>query len=324
MAYIKRFYILLFLCALPAIAWAYTSDDYFHGALTYYQQKNYDQAIRYLKIVVQNDPNNWQAYQILGNCYHDMHDDVSALAAYDKSLAANPNNPGLKAYADNLRAASPTPTPPPETKEKAFVREYYEGKDLQEHARTELAEYGKDHPLGREDRDIVSYGIATCARDDHRFQIGLNFLGPTLVGLDAGLSLDPTTNLGLTGIYIPGSLFGESSSSYYALEPRIKFYSSPKDATFFFGFGVVFGAANDGSSDVNSSWIGPNFKFGLSLVDSNGLYFELDWSVGAIIESSTTTTTTFDFNTQNYTNSSSTTGTALPALIPSLRIGLAL
>ncbi len=320
----NRYYLLLLLLILPGMALAYTTDDYFHGALTYYQQRNYEQAIRYLKFVVQNDPNNWQAYQILGNCYHDLHDDVSALAAYDKSLAANPNNPGLKAYADNLRAASPTPTPPPEAKEKAFVREYYEGKDLQEHARTQLADYGKDHPLGREDRNIVNYGMATCARDDRRFQLGFSFLGPTLVGLDAGLSLDPTTNLGFTGIYIPGSLFGESNFSYYAIEPRIKFYSSPKDATFFIGLGLLFGAANDGSTDVSSSWIGPNFKFGLSLVDSNGLYFELDWSVGAIIASSTTTTSTFDFNTETYTNSPSTTSAAVPALIPSIRIGMIL
>ncbi len=309
---------------LPALAQAYTTDDYFKGALSYYQQKNYPQAIKYLKMVVQTDTNNWQAYQILGNCYHQIKDDSDAVAAYDKSLAANPNNPGLKSYTEVLRATSPTPTPAPETKARAIVREYYDGVALQEHARNQLRQYGQDNLLTREDRNIVNYNMSTCARDDRRFQLGLALLGPTLIGLDAGLSLEPTMNLGITGVYIPGSIFGLSGEYYYAVEPRIKFYSSAKDACFFWGFGAVFGAGNDGNYSTGASWIAPNFKFGLSLMDSNGLYFELDWAIGVIIASSSTTTTTFDYNNGTYSNSTTSTSAAAPWLIPGVRIGLGL
>jgi tetratricopeptide (TPR) repeat protein len=310
---------------LPALAQAYTSDDYFKGALSYYQQKNYTQAIKYLKMVVQTDTNNWQAYQILGNCYHQIKDDSDAVAAYDKSLAANPNNPGLKRYTEVLRATSPTPTPAPESKARAMVREYYDGVALQEHARNQLRQYGQENLLTREDRNIVNYNMSTCARDDRRFQLGFAFLGPTIVGLDAGLSLEPTMNLGITGVYIPGSLFGESGEYYYSIEPRIKFYSSPKDASFFWGFGTVFGAGSSNTDGNNgASWIAPNFKFGLSLVDSNGLYFELDWSVGVLLASNTTTVTTFNYSNGTYSNSSSSTSAFGAGLIPGLRIGLSL
>jgi hypothetical protein len=325
MSFKNRFYIfLLLVSSFPLLGWSYTTDDLFKGALTYYQQKNYPEAIKYLKMVVQNDTSNWQAYQILGNCYHQVNDDSDALVSYDKSLQANPNNPGLKKYADTMRATSPTPTPPPESKARAIVREYYDALASQEHARTELSGYGRDNALTREERNIVNYNMSNCARDDRRFQLGFALGGPTVVGLDAGLSLEPTINVGLTGIYIPGSIFGYPNDSYYALEPRVKFYSSPKDACFFWGVGVVFGAGNDGDSSGNTSWIGPNLKFGLSLVDSGGLYFELDWSVGILLINNTTTVTTFNYNNGTYSNSASTTGSFGAGLIPGLRIGMLL
>jgi hypothetical protein len=72
-------------------------------------------AVQYLKAAVLSDPQNWQAFQTLGNCLQKQNKSQEALEAYDQSLALHPNNPALKSFADELRkqpiavAAPPLP-----------------------------------------------------------------------------------------------------------------------------------------------------------------------------------------------------------------------
>jgi hypothetical protein len=68
-----------------------------------YTQRNYDQAIQYYQSAVQQNPNLWQAYQGLGNCYYAKGDKDTALANYQKSLSINPNNPQLSQFVQTIQ-----------------------------------------------------------------------------------------------------------------------------------------------------------------------------------------------------------------------------
>ncbi len=75
-----------------------------------YGAKNYDQAIIDYQAVLQANPNSWQAYQGLGNCYYVKGDSATALMNYQKSLALNPNNPHLASLAQSMQAKAATST----------------------------------------------------------------------------------------------------------------------------------------------------------------------------------------------------------------------
>ncbi|MDT3404490.1 tetratricopeptide repeat protein [Mucilaginibacter terrae] len=79
------------LSLFPNQAWM----NYLVG-VAYLQKKNAQQAISYLKNVVAIEPDDKdlasQAYAALGDCYHELRDNGKSDAAYDKSLAYNPNS----------------------------------------------------------------------------------------------------------------------------------------------------------------------------------------------------------------------------------------
>ena len=92
--------------------YAATTQQNYDAGVQFYNQKQYNQAINYLKAAVQIDSSNWQAYQLMGNCYYSEGDKTDALTAYDQSLGLHADNQ-VQAFADQLRAtAAPTPLLP--------------------------------------------------------------------------------------------------------------------------------------------------------------------------------------------------------------------
>ena len=65
-------------------------------AIAYQQKKNPNKALGYLKNAVALDIDDKdlsaQSYSALGDCYHELKDNVKSDAAYDKSLTYNPDN----------------------------------------------------------------------------------------------------------------------------------------------------------------------------------------------------------------------------------------
>ncbi|HET9870256.1 MAG TPA: tetratricopeptide repeat protein, partial [bacterium] len=98
---------LFFLAAFPVLSFAVTAEDYYNAGNQLYQQGKLDQALQYYQAATQLDPNDWQAYQLIGYCYYTQKNNPLALQAMDKSLQINPNNPSLKQFADQLRASTP-------------------------------------------------------------------------------------------------------------------------------------------------------------------------------------------------------------------------
>lgn len=67
-----------------------------------YNNNDLNEAIRYLNIAVQKDPQCWKAYEVLGYAYEKQGRMALALAACDHSLSLNPNNNPLVKFRDNL------------------------------------------------------------------------------------------------------------------------------------------------------------------------------------------------------------------------------
>ncbi len=93
---------LIFFTPLAALAQT-NNSDYRQMGEALYQKGLYNKALDYFNRAVQADPNDWQAYQELGDTYLKLNDDSSALGAYNKSLEINPNNASLKTTVDNLQ-----------------------------------------------------------------------------------------------------------------------------------------------------------------------------------------------------------------------------
>ena len=89
--------------AQPGRADAGTARAY-ETALAQYDAGNHDAAMQGCAAVVRADPNHWQAWQLLGNSRYARGDKRGALEAYDRSLALHPDNPGIRAFAESLRA----------------------------------------------------------------------------------------------------------------------------------------------------------------------------------------------------------------------------
>lgn len=95
-----------FLLFLPVLSWAASAQDYRNMGQALYQKGLYAKAIGYYNQAVQADPSDWQSYQGMGDSYLALNDNVQALAAYQKSLQINPNNPAVQTEVDNLGGSS--------------------------------------------------------------------------------------------------------------------------------------------------------------------------------------------------------------------------
>ena len=108
----------LLLCSIlawPALAAAAsTAQDYEDMGNALFQKGLYAKAADYFSTAVQTDPNDWKAYESLGDSYMKLNEPSQALDAYQKSLQINPDNNTLKVLVENLSsstgaAASPAP-----------------------------------------------------------------------------------------------------------------------------------------------------------------------------------------------------------------------
>lgn len=77
---------------------------YYRAGNKYFAQKNYDLALRYYHGATNRDPELWQAYQGMGNCYFYLGDKAKALENFQKALVINPDNPKLTATVKALQA----------------------------------------------------------------------------------------------------------------------------------------------------------------------------------------------------------------------------
>ncbi len=98
---------LLFFLLLAPAALAATSWEYYQAGMRLYNQQDYAQAARYFQAAIQEDPNNWRAYQGLGLCDYALGDRSSARQAFDQSLRIHPDNPQLEKFEESLEAGSP-------------------------------------------------------------------------------------------------------------------------------------------------------------------------------------------------------------------------
>jgi tetratricopeptide (TPR) repeat protein len=75
-----------------------------------YNSHDYSQAAQYFQAAIQQDPDNWQAYQGLGLCDYAQGDKAGAKQAFDQSLRIHPNNPQLARFDESLDSTS-SPSP---------------------------------------------------------------------------------------------------------------------------------------------------------------------------------------------------------------------
>jgi len=93
---------------VSAAAFAATSWEYYQAGTRLYNRHEYSQAAKYFQAAVQEDPNNWQAYQMLGMSDYALGDREGAKQAFDQSLRIHPDNPQLAKFDEKLSSgASP-------------------------------------------------------------------------------------------------------------------------------------------------------------------------------------------------------------------------
>lgn len=97
------------LCALFILghsAFAATPAELRQMGAALAQRGLYAKAADYLQQAVQADPNDWQAYEDLGNVRMKLNESAEALEAYRQSLRIHPDNPTLQNLVDNLNATA--------------------------------------------------------------------------------------------------------------------------------------------------------------------------------------------------------------------------
>lgn len=98
----KTGYALGLLMVMVSSLWATTAQDDYQAGVLFYGQGQYGEAITILQESVKENPNFWQAYQVLGQAYYKSGNKTAALSAFNKSLKINPNNPDLRRLADSI------------------------------------------------------------------------------------------------------------------------------------------------------------------------------------------------------------------------------
>jgi hypothetical protein len=78
------------------------SDRYRSVGNQLYQTKDFNKALLYYKAAVQADPQDWIAYQTLGNCEYSLGQREDAVNDFQKSLNLHPNNPSLQNFINRL------------------------------------------------------------------------------------------------------------------------------------------------------------------------------------------------------------------------------
>lgn len=103
----RKFIFLLFvLLTAPVIQAAEPWENYQLGTNQYLDHK-YLAAAKYLHQTLQDDHDNWQAYQLLGYCDYLLNRDADAVSECQASLKINGDNPRLRHFTDWLSAPEP-------------------------------------------------------------------------------------------------------------------------------------------------------------------------------------------------------------------------
>lgn len=90
-------------------AFAATSWEYYQAGMRLYNRHEYNEAAKYFQAAVQEDSNNWQAYQGLGMCDYALGDRTGAKGAFDQSLRIHPDNPQLAHFDESLVSGASAP-----------------------------------------------------------------------------------------------------------------------------------------------------------------------------------------------------------------------
>ncbi len=72
------------------------TGEYYKSGLQAYQNGQFDLAIKNLEKAFFHNPNFWQGYQLLGNCYYSRGMTKEAFTAYEQALRINPANRQLR------------------------------------------------------------------------------------------------------------------------------------------------------------------------------------------------------------------------------------
>lgn len=342
---------LLIISCGPVPLLAATSGEYFNAGKSLYQQGHLDQAAKYFEAATQTDPNNWQAYQSLGNCRYQLKQLPEALVAFNKSLALHPDNPQLKSFADNLRAQVGSAAAPglpdagqPNLNQPAdqqLLSSFNEAKTQEEKSREGLRQYGQSHPLTEDESYIAQWGEPKGDFRDNHFTFVFGILTPTVGNIDIGFFINPTTNVGAGLFYVPistynGAVYNGSTNSYsysYSsgdwvyFEPRIKFYSAPSGLTTYHGFSFIYygiheGKDLDGYYNTNFDILGLGYQFGFRTLPMDGMTMELGWKLGVAVLSTTNSSFgVYNSSTGSYVYNPQTTTIPFPYIIPEFRFG---
>jgi hypothetical protein len=95
--------LLSFLAFNVSGSFAESADDYYHSGLTDYQAGKWEEAVSYLVGAVQQNPNYWQAYQLLAYSYYHLNDIPKCIQNGEASLQINATNPTLQTFVDKLK-----------------------------------------------------------------------------------------------------------------------------------------------------------------------------------------------------------------------------
>jgi tetratricopeptide (TPR) repeat protein len=356
---------------------AVTSDEYLKAGQSLYLKKQYDQAVQYLKAAVQVDPNNWQAYATLGNSLYQQGKLSEALEAFDQCLALRSPNPDVQAFDDALRKKlgtspqSTAPIPPPmpgvpsqgsvspdnyaaaieeadgklryygmSPKDHPLLEQYYAGKALENRGRASLR-LEDQSKLDTDEKWVELYGGVKSDFYDPHFTLMLGILTPTIVSLDLGYYLNPTTNVGLEWGYFPvagddyqqyDSTTGQYTWVYQTgalicLEPRIKYYSSPSGLSTYYGFSALYYALHQPTAaynyQTNFDLFAVGYLFGFRTLPMDGMTMEIGWKMGVAVIMVTNSDYTETYVNGEYQESySPTTSTVpFPYIIPEFRFG---
>jgi len=79
-------------------------DTDYRSASALYRSGDYDGALEKLRPLVRDYPNNWEAWQLVGNCQYAKGDTPGTLQSFRWSLKINPDNQELKSFVESIEA----------------------------------------------------------------------------------------------------------------------------------------------------------------------------------------------------------------------------
>ena len=94
----------LFFYAAFSNLFADDAENYLKDAFEQYSYHHDEKAVQNLRWVLQLNPNDWKAHQLMGYCAYRMGDNESALVECQRSLQLHRDNPRLELFAKRLKA----------------------------------------------------------------------------------------------------------------------------------------------------------------------------------------------------------------------------